>query len=185
MVKLLSKSAIGTAIFISVLAQAGLAQNSTPPAEAAAATPGFIPGHVSTSTASTTLNSGVDDHTKSHAGYAKQAQGFLSTTTSSLEGYTIKEYKGLVEGAAVRVPTWNEDASAGVQERQGGKIDSYTHLCEEARVEAFSTMVQRAKDLGANGVIGIHFDSQVMPLDQGRFASGVVCVGTAVNVSRK
>ena len=182
MVKLLSKSAIGSAIFISVLAQAGIAQNSTPAADAAATTPGFIPGHVSAST----LNAAaVDEHTKLHASYAKQAQGFLSTTTSAVEGYSIKDYKGLVEGAAVRVPTWNEDASAGVQERQGGKIDSYTHLCEEARVEAFSTMVQRAKDLGANGVIGIHFDSQVMPLDQGRFASGVVCVGTAVNVVRK
>lgn len=121
-----------------------------------------------------------------HKGYATAAgSGFVSSTTAILEGYSIQEYMGLVEGAAVRVPTWNEDAEAGVQERVGGKIDAYTRLCEEARIEAFATLVERAKELGANAVVGIHFDSQVMPLDQGRFASGVVCVGTAVFVQRK
>lgn len=163
-------------------AAAASAQGQTP----AAAEPNLrLPGHITT----TTVKSGAEEAApvpaphKPHKGYA--SIGFLSATTSTLEGYTILDYKGLVEGAAVRVPTWNEDASAGVQERQGGKIDSYTQLCEEARVEAFSTMVERAKELGANALVGIHFDSQVMPLDQGRFASGVVCVGTAVNVQKR
>ena len=110
---------------------------------------------------------------------------FLSTTTSVIEGYSILDYRGLVEGASVRVPTWAEDSAAGSQEVYGGSIASYAQLCEEARIEAYSTMIARAKKLGANAVIGIHFDSQVMPLDKGKFATGVVCVGTAVVAKRK
>ncbi|MBU6450905.1 MAG: YbjQ family protein [Cyanobacteria bacterium REEB67] len=110
---------------------------------------------------------------------------FLATTTSLIEGYSIIDYKGLVEGASVRVPTWAEDSAAGSQEVYGGSIASYAQLCEEARTEAYLTLVKRAKQNGANAVIGIHFDSQVMPLDKGKFASGVVCVGTAVTVRRK
>lgn len=149
-----------------VLPQAALSQTDKEPA----ATPAKITGQVSTSTISGKIRKTYD------------APGFLVTTTSVLEGYNIVEYKGLVEGAAVRVPTWNEDAAAGMQQVYGGHIDSYTALCEEARAQAFSTLVSRAKQLGANAVIGIHFDSQVMPLDKGKFASGVVCVGTAVKV---
>ncbi len=118
-----------------------------------------------------------------HRGYV--AGNFLATTTSVIEGYSILDYKGLVEGASVRVPTWSEDAAAGTREVTGGSIDSYAQLCEEARIQAFTTMVERAKKLGANAVIGIHFDSQVMPLDKGKFATGVVCVGTAVTARRK
>jgi uncharacterized protein YbjQ (UPF0145 family) len=110
---------------------------------------------------------------------------FLATTTSMIEGYSIIDYKGLVEGASVRVPTWAEDSAAGSQEVYGGSIASYAQLCEEARTEAYLTLVKRAKQNGANAVIGIHFDSQVMPLDKGKFATGVVCVGTAVTVRRK
>jgi uncharacterized protein YbjQ (UPF0145 family) len=117
-----------------------------------------------------------------HKGYAGD---FLATTTSVIEGYAILDYKGLVEGASVRVPTWSEDAAAGSQEVYGGSITSYAQLCEEARIQAFNTMVERAKKLGANAVIGIHFDSQVMPLDKGKFATGVVCVGTAVTAKHK
>ena len=113
------------------------------------------------------------------------AGDFLATTTSLIEGYSIIDYKGLVEGASVRVPTWAEDSAAGSQEVYGGSIASYAQLCEEARTEAYLTLVKRAKQNGANAVIGIHFDSQVMPLDKGKFASGVVCVGTAVVVRRK
>ncbi len=151
---------------------------SGPPTETG---PHFLPGHVVT----TTVRTGVENNEKSKVPKGYAVAGFLSTTTSELEGYTILDYKGLVEGASVRVPTWKEDASAGMQEVYGGSIDSYTHLCEESRVQAFTTMVERAKEIGANGVIGIHFDSQVMPLDKGRFATGVVCVGTAVAVKHK
>ncbi len=113
------------------------------------------------------------------------ASGFLCTTTSSVEGYTVLEYRGLVEGAAVRAPSWKEDSAAGMAEISGGYIDSYTHLSEECRMEAFNTMTARAKEIGANGILGIYFNSQVFPLDKGRFASAVVCVGTAVVVKPK
>lgn len=105
---------------------------------------------------------------------------FLVTTTSVIENYRILEYKGIVVGAAVREPTWSENAAAGLQEPYGGSLDAYAQMCEEARQQAFSTLVARAKETGANAILGVHFDSQSFPLDKGRFASGVVCVGTAV-----
>lgn len=117
-----------------------------------------------------------------HKGYV--APGFLVTTTSTLQNYQISQYLGLVEGAAVRQPTWNEDASAGMQEAVGGSLDSYAQMCEEARTQAFTTLVTRAKEMGANGVVGVHFDSESFPLDKGHFATGVVCVGTAVVVKQ-
>jgi uncharacterized protein YbjQ (UPF0145 family) len=160
-----------TVIIISccALSQAAVAQTDT----TASVTPPKITGQVSSTGIASTIRKTYD------------APGFIVTTTSTLDGFNIVEYKGLVEGAAVRVPTWNEDASAGMQQVYGGHIDSYTALCEEARVQAFSTLVSRAKQLGANAVIGIHFDSQVMPLDKGKFASGVVCVGTAVKIVKR
>jgi uncharacterized protein YbjQ (UPF0145 family) len=177
-----------TAIFLlagTLAAPSAFCQTPGPSAgaPAGAQAPHFLPGHVTTTTARTGVEETGKPAAKVHKSYA--SVGFLSTTTSSLEGYSILEYRGLVEGAAVRVPTWDEDAAAGVQEVAGGKIESYTHMCEEARIEAFASMVERAKEIGANAIIGIHFDSQVMPLDKGKFASGVVCVGTAVTVQRK
>jgi uncharacterized protein YbjQ (UPF0145 family) len=111
--------------------------------------------------------------------------GFLVTTTNGFEGYSILEYKGLVEGAAVREPTWNENASAGIVEPYGGSLDSYAQLCEEARVQSYNTLVTRAKEAGANAVIGVHFDSESFELDKGKFATAVVCVGTAVVVKQR
>jgi uncharacterized protein YbjQ (UPF0145 family) len=129
-----------------------------------------IPGRVATTTAEV-------------KGYA--APGFLVTTTSSLEGYKILEYKGIVVGAAVREPTWSENAAAGAQEPMGGSLDAYAQMCEEARQQAFTTLVTRAKEAGANGIVGVHFDSQSYQLDRGHLATGVVCVGTAVVVTPK
>lgn len=115
-----------------------------------------------------------------HRGYS--SPGFMVTTTSTLQNYQVVSYLGLVEGAAVRQPTWNEDATAGMQEAVGGSLDSYVQMCEEARSQAFSTLVARAKEMGANAVVGVHFDSESFPLDKGKFATNVVCVGTAVVV---
>ncbi len=171
---------ISTMASLSSLGQIASAQAEQP---GAAAGSRVLPGHVTTTTATPKIDMSAGISGKASKSY--NSPGFLATTTSSIEGYTILEYKGLVEGAAVRVPTWNEDASAGQQQVYGGSIDSYAHLCEEARVQAFTTLVSRAKEIGANAVIGIHFDSQVMPLDKGKFASGVVCVGTAILTKRK
>ena len=129
---------------------------------------------------------GLDDSAsttiKGHSSY--EAPDFLVTTTSSAENYKIVEYKGIVVGAAVREPTWSEDASAGLKEPYGGSLDSYVQMCEEARQQAFTSLVSRAREAGANGVIGVHFDSSSFPLNRGHFASSVVCVGTAVIVKK-
>ena len=135
-----------------------------------------IPGRVTASSAESTANTQSTAPAKKYA----TPSDFLVTTTSVIENYRIVDYKGIVVGAAVREPTWSENASAGLQEPYGGSLDAYAQMCEEARQQAFSTLVTRARETGANAIVGVHFDSQSFPLDKGRFASGVVCVGTAV-----
>ena len=65
---------------------------------------------------------------------------------------------------------------AGIQQLFGGNISLYTEMCEHAREDAFSIMLQHAAALGANGVIGIRYDAtEVAP-----GATEVLCYGTAV-----
>jgi uncharacterized protein YbjQ (UPF0145 family) len=145
----------------------------------------IIPGRVSATSAESDAQSAAQQPSAPpkplvHKTYG--APGFLVTTTSTLENYRIIEYKGVVEGAAVREPTWSQNAAVGAQEPYGGSLDAFAQMSEEARQQAFSTMVARAKEVGANGIIGIHFDSNTYQLDQGHVAHGVICVGTAVLV---
>lgn len=135
-----------------------------------------IPGRVTATSAEGAASTQGATSAKKYA----TPSDFLVTTTSVIENYRIVYYKGIVVGAAVREPTWSENASAGLQEPYGGSLDAYAQMCEEARQQAFSTLVARARETGANAIVGVHFDSQSFPLDKGRFASGVVCVGTAV-----
>jgi len=67
---------------------------------------------------------------------------------------------------------------AQIQTLFGGNISLFTELCEKARQEAFDLMLQHAQQLGANAVIGVHYDAnEVM-----EGVTEVLCYGTAVVV---
>jgi uncharacterized protein YbjQ (UPF0145 family) len=100
------------------------------------------------------------------------------TTTFTVEGYRIKEYKGIVRGIIVRAPTISQGILGGLKSIVGGNIGAYTQMCEQARSQAYDVLIQHAAGLGANAVVGLRYDAS----DVGGQTSGteVLCYGTAV-----
>jgi uncharacterized protein YbjQ (UPF0145 family) len=104
----------------------------------------------------------------------------MTTTANALDGYrTVKAY-GVVRGITVRSRSVLGSIGASLQTLVGGNITLLTELCETARNEAFTLMLQHAQELGANAVIAVRYDAtEVM---QG--VTEVLCYGTAVHVER-
>jgi len=104
------------------------------------------------------------------------------TTTFTIEGYRIREYKGLVRGIIVRSPTIAQGILGGLRSIIGGRIGAYTEMCEQARQQAYDLLLQHATELGANAVVGLHYDaSEVVSRES---ATEVLCYGTAVVIEK-
>ena len=100
------------------------------------------------------------------------------TTGMELPGHRILRNLGIVRGIVVRSRSIVGNIGAGFQTLFGGNITMYTELCEKARSDAYKLMVEHANDIGANGIVGMHYDANEV-------ASGVtevLCYGTAVQV---
>jgi uncharacterized protein YbjQ (UPF0145 family) len=100
------------------------------------------------------------------------------TTTFNFEGYRIAEYKGLVRGITVRAPTIAQGIVGGLKNLIGGRIGAYTEMCEQARQQAYDSMLQHAQALGANAIVGVRYDASEV-VSKGS-ATEVLCYGTAV-----
>lgn len=107
----------------------------------------------------------------------------LVTTTLTVEGYRIKEYKGIVRGITVRSPTISQGIVGGLKSIVGGQIGAYTEMCEQARSHAYDLLVEHARQLGANAVVGLRYDASEV-VSSGS-ATEVLCYGTAVVVERE
>jgi len=104
---------------------------------------------------------------------------FMVTTTLNVEGCRIREYKGIVRGVTVRQPTIGQSLKASLKSKVGGKMGPFITMCETARQQAYDILVERAKNLGANAVVGFHYDSSAFQSDDD-VGTEVVCYGTAV-----
>ncbi|CAN5634305.1 YbjQ family protein [soil metagenome] len=102
------------------------------------------------------------------------------TTTLDVEGYQIAEYKGLVRGIIVRAPTISQGILGGLKSIVGGNIGAYTEMCEQARQHAYDAMLEHARQLGANAIVGVRYDGSDIGGNQS--ATEVLCYGTAVVV---
>lgn len=106
----------------------------------------------------------------------------LCTTTFDIQGHRISEYRGLVRGVVVRAPTIVQGFLGSLKNIIGGRIGAYTNMCEQTREQAYEAMVEHAKALGANAIVGISYDaSEVVSKES---ATEVLCYGTAVVVER-
>jgi uncharacterized protein YbjQ (UPF0145 family) len=104
----------------------------------------------------------------------------LTTTAFTLDGYRIVRSLGVVRGIMVRSRSIFGTIGGSLQTIIGGNISLFTSLCEKTRNEAFELMVEHARQLGANAVIGIRYDAtEVM-----NGVTEVLCYGTAVVVER-
>lgn len=104
----------------------------------------------------------------------------LITTSTHLEGYKVTEQLGLVRGITVRSRGLGGNIAGSFMAMFGGKSSIYTDLCENSREEAFRLMMDHAKQVGANAIINMRYESnEVM---QGM--TEVLAYGTAVRVEK-
>lgn len=99
------------------------------------------------------------------------------TTTPTVEGYTITKYLGLVSGEAVAGINVFKDIGAGFRNLVGGRSQGYEQELINARETAIQEMGERARQMGAQGVIGITLE--YAGLGEGNMLL-VACTGTAV-----
>ena len=105
----------------------------------------------------------------------------MTTTSNTLDGYRTTKTFGVVRGITVRSRSVLGTIGASLQTIVGGNITLLTELCEKAREEAFTLMLQHAQEVGANAIIAVRYDAtEVM---QG--VTEVLCYGTAVHVERE
>ena len=102
----------------------------------------------------------------------------ISTTTPSIEGKTITAYKGIVFGEVITGVNMFKDMAAGMRNIFGGRSKSYEDELIAARQEAIREMEERANELGANAVVGVDIDYEV--LGEGGGMLMVTASGTAV-----
>lgn len=104
----------------------------------------------------------------------------IVTTTSYIEGKKVEEYKGIVFGEVITGVNVLKDFAAGMRNFFGGRSQSYENELTEAREEALREMEERAAQKGANAVIGVDIDYEVLGADNGMLM--VTASGTAVVV---
>lgn len=102
----------------------------------------------------------------------------IVTTTNKIEGKQIVEYKGIVFGEVVSGVDFVKDMMAGLSNFFGGRSNTYETELIEARENAIREMEERAAKLGANAVVGVDIDYEVLGANNGMLM--VTASGTAV-----
>lgn len=102
----------------------------------------------------------------------------MTTTAFEFPGHRVVKTFGVVRGIVVRSRSIVGTIGAGLQTIIGGNITILSNLCEKTRQDALDQMLDHARQLGANAVIGLRYDAtEIM---QG--VTEVLCYGTAVLV---
>lgn len=104
----------------------------------------------------------------------------LVTTTPTIEGRKITQYKGLVSGDAILGANVFRDFFAGIRDILGGRAGSYERVLRRAKEEAIADMLEQAHSLGANAVVGIDLDYETIQIQDGGSMLMVSASGTAV-----
>ena len=102
----------------------------------------------------------------------------IVTTTQAIEGRKIVEYKGIVFGEVISGVNMVKDMMAGLTNIFGGRSNTYETELINARQNALKEMEERAFQLGANAVVGVDIDYEVLGADNGMLM--VTASGTAV-----
>ena len=102
----------------------------------------------------------------------------LVLSTDSVEGRRIVEYYGLVSGDAILGANIFKDFFAGIRDVVGGRSAAYEEELSKAREIAIAELQQRSRDLGANAVVGVDLDYEVLGQSGGMLM--VSASGTAV-----
>lgn len=102
----------------------------------------------------------------------------ILSTTPTLEGHPIREYKGIVTGETIIGANVVKDFVAGLTDFFGGRSTTYEKVLVEAKNTALEELQQRALAMGANAVVGIDLDYETVGSSGGMLM--VTASGTAV-----
>ena len=108
-------------------------------------------------------------------------EDFLISTTTEVPGFRVVRVLGVVSGSSVRARHLGHDIVASLKNLLGGEIREYTELLVESRNIALKRMIEKAKRMGANAVIGFRFTSSMI----GGRISEMLAYGTAVVVEEE
>ncbi len=107
----------------------------------------------------------------------------LISTTSTLDGHKISKYLGLVSGEAILGANVFRDFFAGIRDVLGGRSGSYEKVLRKAKQEAIEDLLDQARGLGANAVIGVDLDYETIQVQDGGSMLMVSVSGTAVTIT--
>ena len=102
----------------------------------------------------------------------------ILSTTHTIEGRTIREYKGVVTGETIIGANMFKDFMAGIRDIVGGLSGSYEKVLREAKYTSMQEMMERSQDMGANAIVVIDIDYET--LGNGGSMLMVATSGTAV-----
>ncbi|WP_163874930.1 YbjQ family protein [Paenibacillus favisporus] len=86
----------------------------------------------------------------------------IMTTTSTIEGSPIRQYLGIATGEVIMGANVFRDFKASISDLVGGRSRAYEGKLQEARDAAFAEMTQKASWMGANGIVGVDIDYEVI-----------------------
>jgi uncharacterized protein YbjQ (UPF0145 family) len=104
----------------------------------------------------------------------------IITTTPEISGHAIRDYLGIVTGEAVMGANLFRDLFAGLRDIVGGRSGSYEKELRRARQMAMEELEQAARDLGADAVVGVDLDYEVLGETNGMLMVSIS--GTAVRL---
>lgn len=104
----------------------------------------------------------------------------IITTTPTIEGHQIVEYRGVVSGQVITGINFVKDFFAGIRNVVGGRSGSYENEVDKARAKAMLQLEDNAKRLHADAIVGVDFDYQFIASNSGMLM--VTVSGTAVSI---
>lgn len=105
----------------------------------------------------------------------------IVTTTNGVDGRVIQSYKGVVTGQAVMGTNFFPDFFASITDVVGGRSGSYEKELRNAKDLALAEMIEEARDLGADAVVGVDLDYEHLGIDKKSMLM-VSANGTAVKL---
>lgn len=102
----------------------------------------------------------------------------IVVTTHQIPGHRVIRTFGLVRGNTIRTKHLGKDLLAMLRTLVGGEIREYTKMLAQAREQSIDRMIEEAEALGANAVVGVHFQTSMIMSG----AAEILCYGTAVRI---
>ncbi|BAC88989.1 heavy metal-binding domain-containing protein [Gloeobacter violaceus] len=107
----------------------------------------------------------------------------IISTTTAIEGRPVQGYLGVVTGEAILGANVFADFFAKIRDIVGGRSAAYERELRKARQIAMDEMTREARELGADGVIGVDIDYETIAVPEGGSMLMVSVSGTAVKLS--